>query len=497
MKTAYFDVQFGAAGDMLVASLISAGLDEKRWTEEVRKIALPVSSYQLRISDVMRCSIKCKKLDVLNEAGEQLDLYYGMEIDPNSHHHHFHGHDDVGHEHTHLHTHSHSHTHTHSHVHSHGPGDEHVHEHEHEHEHTHHHHHHDHEHEHPHDNGHTHEHEHSHSHGTRTLKEVISIIDASPIAIEAKQLAERIFRRLAASEGKVHGVPAEDVHFHEVGSVDAIIDIVGFAIGYHMLGIQRSTVSAVPLGKGKVKTEHGLFPAPGPAVVYLLADAGAKTIDSSINFECLTPTGAAILCEIADAWDSQPSFSQVQSAGYGAGTKDPSGWPNVVRVVIGEAPETQSGSGKYDCDTVAVVEANLDDFSPQALSYAIDRLFEAGAFDVTVIAAVMKKGRSGHVLTVLCAPSDRLKIQETIIAETSSIGTRWHLAQRVITKRDWKQVKLAKGTVRVKIAMDKDGAPVNVQPEFDDCAAYAQEHGLPVKEVLTQALVAFRQQHGS
>lgn len=496
MKTAYFDVQFGAAGDMLVASLISAGLDEKRWLAEVRKIALPATSYQIRVSDVMRCTISCKKLDVLDDAGEQLDIYYGL--DPESHHHHFHSHNEVGHENTNSHTHSHSHTHTHSHVHSHDAADEHVHEHE--HEHSHHHHHHEPEpHEHSHDNGHTHESEagHEHSHGTRTLTEVLSIIDASPIAEPAKQLAERIFRRLAACEGKVHGVPAQDVHFHEVGSVDAIIDIVGFAIGYQMLGIQRSTVSALPIGKGKVKTEHGLFPAPGPATIYLLADAGAKTIDSSINFECLTPTGAAILCEIADAWDRQPSFSQVQAVGYGAGSKNPSGWPNVVRVVIGEAAETPSGTIRYDCDTIAVVEANLDDFSPQSLSYAIDRLFEAGALDVTVIAAVMKKGRSGHVLTVLCTPADRLKIQETIIAETSSIGTRWHLAERLIAKRDWKQVKLEQGTVRVKIATDRDGKIVNAQPEFDDCAAYAQEHGLPVKEVLTQALVAFRQQHGS
>jgi uncharacterized protein (TIGR00299 family) protein len=459
MKIAYFDCQFGAAGDMLNAALLAAGVDQAAWMNAVEKIALPKNQFTVKVSDVMRCAIACKKLDVFNPEG--------VLFDQESEHEHAHAH---SHEHSHSHEHGHSHEHEHSaeHAHSHKQG---AHDHDHEHSHAH--------------NG-----EHQH----RNLPDVLAIIDKSPIDPAAKKLASRIFERLARAESRVHGVSPDEVHFHEVGAVDAIVDIVGFSIGYGLLGIEKSFASAVAIGSGKVKSQHGLFPAPGPATLYLLEDAGARIAPSRIDFECLTPTGAAILCEVVSEWGAQPAMSKLLGTGYGAGTKDPAGWPNVCRVVIAE----QSGKGteekpRFASDTVCVLEANIDDSNPQILAFATEQLFAAGALDVSIVPTMMKKGRSGHLFTVVCQADSRSAMESIILEQTSTIGVRWYHANRTIARREMKAIRLDDGTtIRLKIAMDNEGKTINIQPEYDDCAAYAAQHNVPLKDVMELALSRFR-----
>ena len=186
-------------------------------------------------------------------------------------------------------------------------------------------------------------------------------------------------------------------------------------------------------------------------------------------------------------------MDRIVSSGYGAGSKDCHDWPNVSRVVIGESSASLS-SRKFDCETVTVVEANLDDFSPQSLAYAVERLFEAGALDACVLPAVMKKGRSGHMLSIVCRPDDSSRMQELILAETSTIGVRAHNCQRLVARREWKEVQLTGGTVRIKAARDLSGHLVNAQPEYEDCADYATRHGVPLKDVIMEAMAEFAKQ---
>ena len=429
MKVAYFDCGFGASGDMLIGALVAAGLSVEDWLRELEKLDLPKGSYQIKISDVMRCALSAKKVDVI------------------------------------------------SHEHEHSQGEAHSHEHEHSH-------------------GEAHSHEHTHDfsssvsdnhqdHG-RNLSDIVSIIDRSCITSGAKDLATAIFNRLAVAEAKVHGTTIDQIHFHEVGAIDAIVDIVGFAIGYDMLGIQESIVSPIPVGSGRIKSAHGLYPVPGPAVVNLLADSGIAVAASPFTHECLTPTGAAILCTVAKSSGPMPSM-RINSAGYGAGTFDPKGFPNVSRVVIGDALEEQKS--QYSSEYVSVIETNLDDLSPQLISYAMERLFIAGALDVSVSPIVMKKSRSGHLLSVVCRFQDRVAMQELILEHTTSLGVRSYTCERLVTEREWKHVKIGNGReVRVKLARDKGGKVTNAQPEYEDCAAYATEFGIPLKDVIATAI---------
>jgi pyridinium-3,5-bisthiocarboxylic acid mononucleotide nickel chelatase len=466
MKIAYFDCQYGAAGDMLNAALLAAGADEGVWRTALASLGLP--KVQLKLNQVNRCNLMAMKLDVLNEDGVAYDelndlnsVRAGLAPPASEHHHehHEHHHDEHGHHH-----------------------------HEHHHHHVHH-----------HQEHHHHDHEHSHEHGDhdhRHLPDILHLIEHAQLTPGAKSLASRIFTRLAEAEARVHGMSPHDVVFHEVGAVDSIVDIVGFAIAYDSLGIEKSYGSSVAIGSGTVKSQHGIFPVPGPATMYLLEAARVPIAASTISFECLTPTGAAILCEVVSEWGRQPAMQAASAIGYGAGTKNPPKHPNVVRVIIGEASDTASGaqpSDRFTSETLAVVEANLDDFNPQALAFAVDRLFAAGALDVTVAPVLMKKGRAGQVLTVLCKPADRVRIQERILEETSSIGVRWYAAERLIAQREWQEVELSPGSkVRLKIARDNRGQVVNVQPEFDDCVRYAEQHHVPVKEVLIDAMAKFK-----
>ncbi|HEY9715978.1 MAG TPA: nickel pincer cofactor biosynthesis protein LarC [Trichormus sp.] len=472
MKLAYFDCAFGAAGDMLLGALVGAGLPVEQWLAELAKIDLPQGSFAVEISDVVRCTIASKKVDVHCLPSHSHTHHHSHESDEHaahtsesattvgSHSHSVSRTHSASHSHTHSHASSHSHTHEHSHesVHEHGDESERSHEHEHE----------------------------------RNLPEILQIIANSKISAAAKSLASKIFTRLGQSEAAVHGLPMDQVHFHEVGAIDAIIDIVGFAIAYDLLGIERSVVSALPVGSGLVKTRHGLFPVPGPAVINLMSESAAPVAASSFTHECLTPTGAAILTTIASSFSSMPSM-EIKSSGYGAGTFNPEGFPNVCRVILGQpAPQSlfQSGAeSNFESEVIAVLEANLDDISPQLLSFAMERLFAKGALDVSVTPVVMKKSRSGHMLSVVCRPEDRIVLEELILTQTSSLGVRSYLCERLVAQREWQEVTIGNGrSVRVKLARDRQGKLVNAQPEYEDCAAYATEYGVPLKDVLSAAL---------
>jgi uncharacterized protein (TIGR00299 family) protein len=294
MKIAYFDCQFGVAGDMLLGAMIDAGLDKQSWLKEVAKIALPHSSYEIAINQVQRCTIAAKKVDVITATakehinGNLIVTEQARQVVTVADH----GHNDKDHLH---------HT-------DHKDATETV-----------------------------HGHHHDVCVPATAMTDVQKVIQASTISSTAKDLALRIISRLGRSEALVHGMSSEAIYFHEVGAVDAIIDITGFAIAYDLLGIERSYVSAVPLGSGHVQTASGLFPVPAPAVVYLLAEIKAPTLPSEINYECVTPTGAAILAELCQHWGVMPTFEAVHSIGYGAGTKNTKKWPNVCRVMLGTA----------------------------------------------------------------------------------------------------------------------------------------------------------------
>jgi uncharacterized protein (TIGR00299 family) protein len=450
MNTAFFDCPFGAAGDMLLGALIDAGLNVEQWKAELEKIDLPEGSFSVRAEKLLRCGVHSTKLHVF------------LSADAAHEHDHKHG---LSHEH-------HSHSHEHSHGHAHGDHD----------------HHHDHEHE--------HSHEHHHSHPHRGLSDILKIIEASSIKPAAKKLAAEIFTRLGIAEAKVHGVTPDDVHFHEVGAIDAIVDIVGFAIAYDLMGIEKSIVSALPVGGGTIHSMHGEFPVPGPATLELIREARAPIAQTSLDFECLTPTGAAILTTVAERFGSQPEMSVVDAIGYGAGSLNPAGHPNVCRIVIGQsAPkrgsEKNAPSARFRSEMVAVVECNFDDLSPQVISYASEKLLEEGALDVYVTPCTMKKGRSGHLLTVICRLEDERKVKEILLAETSTLGVRSSVMERLIAERELKKIDLQEDSsapqVRVKIGKDLEGKVINVQPEFEDCADYARATGKPLKEVISSA----------
>ncbi len=469
MHTAFFDCPFGAAGDMLLGAMIDAGLNVEHWKKELAKIDLPEGSFSVRPEKLLRCGVHSTKLHVFLKAEDAHE------------HDHKHGLSHEHHEHSHTHDHSHDHEH-HDHGHSHEHGHSHDQEHSHDHDHSH---------------GHGHHNNHDSDHPHRGLSEILRIIEHSAIKPGAKKLAAEIFTRLGVAEAKVHGVTPDDVHFHEVGAVDAIVDIVGFAIAYDLMGVEKSIVSALPVGGGTVSSMHGEFPVPGPATLELLKEARAPLAQTSIDYECLTPTGAAILTTIAERFGSQPDMSAIDAIGYGAGSLNPTGHPNVCRVVIGQSmpkkgSEKNAPSSRYRSELVAVVECNFDDLSPQVISYTSEKLLAEGALDVFVTPCTMKKGRSGHQLSVICRMADELRVKEILLAETSTLGVRSNVTERLIAEREIKNVVIGANqknaqSVRVKVGKDLDGKVINVQPEFEDCASYARATGTPLKEVLGAA----------
>jgi uncharacterized protein (TIGR00299 family) protein len=293
-----------------------------------------------------------------------------------------------------------------------------------------------------------------------------------------------VFQTLAIAEGAVHGVDPQKVHFHEVGAVDAIVDIVGTCLGLDWLGIDRLYCSALPTGGGTVKAAHGQLPVPVPAVLELWKQRQVPLYDNGIQRELVTPTGAAIAVTLAHSFGPPPSM-QLQQVGCGAGTIELP-LPNVLRLWVGESPESLD-SLESDLEPLMVLETQLDDLNPQAIGYLFDQLFAAGAVDVFTQAIGMKKSRPGILLTILCPPPVVAACETIVFQETSTLGIRRCRQQRTILPRELQGVETPYGPVRVKVAWHQ-GAIVNAQPEYEDCARLARQHQIPWRQVQQSAL---------
>jgi uncharacterized protein (TIGR00299 family) protein len=315
----------------------------------------------------------------------------------------------------------------------------------------------------------------------RSLSTILEILHNSQLAPQVRERAAAIFQKLGEAEARVHDVPLEKIHFHEVGAVDAIVDIVGTCIGFSTLGIEKFACSALNVGGGVAKMAHGVLPVPAPATANLLQ--GKPTYSNGVPRELVTPTGAAIVATLCDWFGPQPAMS-VSAIGYGAGTADLEGQPNVLRIMIGEA--AQKGVAGFD-EEIAVIEANLDDMNPQIYGYFLEKALAAGALDVYTTPVQMKKNRPGTLLTVLCKPQDTNTLMSLIFAETTTFGARTYRAQRRTLPRESVTVTTSFGDVRMKVSR-VNGRILHVAPEYDDCRKLAVEKNVPLQRVISEAL---------
>ena len=316
----------------------------------------------------------------------------------------------------------------------------------------------------------------------RSWVDVRALLDAAPLDAAVRALAHRVFERLAAAEGEVHGTSADDVHFHEVGAHDAIGDVVGVCAGFAWLGA-RVVVGPLSLGGGTARSAHGELPVPGPAVLRLLAGAGAPASGGPVDVELCTPTGAALLTTLADAYGPMPAMT-VEGVGTGAGSRVLAGRHGALRLVAG-----RSVDGGPDRSEAVVLETNVDDLDPRVWPHVLTRLLSAGASDAWLTPILMKKGRPAHTLHVLCRPDRRAALERVVLTETTAIGLRSVVVGKTALSRREASVDVGGQPVRVKLAL-LDGGVVNAQPEHDDCAAAAAALGLPLKTVLARASAA-------
>ena len=327
----------------------------------------------------------------------------------------------------------------------------------------------------------------------RHLAEIETLIKGSGLSESVQAKARAIFHRLAEAEGKLHGKPPSEVHFHEVGAVDAIVDIVGASIGLELAGIGELFSSPLNVGGGRVEAAHGTLPVPAPATAELLK--GVPVYSSGVEGELVTPTGAAIVSTLAKTFGPMPAM-KVEQIGYGAGAMDFHGHPNVARLFIGEAADAETAhTGLPGDELVSVIEANLDDMSPQLYGYLVERALAKGALDVTCTAVQMKKGRPGIQVTVLSEPDKGDELAGLLFDETTTIGLRIYEARRKVLERESAEVETPYGRVRMKVAK-RNGRVLNVAPEYDDCQRVAREKSVPLKEVMLAAQSAYRQKIG-
>ena len=326
--------------------------------------------------------------------------------------------------------------------------------------------------------GHHHHHEHHH----RGLSDILAMIDAAALPGRAAERAKAVFHRLADAEAKVHGIDVEEVHFHEVGAVDSIVDVVAACVAMELLGIDRVLCSPIPTGSGTVKCAHGELPVPAPATAELLV--GSPTTPGPNAGEATTPTAAALLTTLAESFGPLPAM-KTSAVGWGAGTREGDRMPNLLRVFVGEA------SPAGDADTAVELSANLDDCTGEVIGATIDRLLLAGCFDAWATPAVMKKSRPAWVLSALCSPADEAEATKIILTETTTFGLRRRLCGRTKLDRRIETVETRYGPVRVKVGL-LDGREVTASPEFEDCRRTAETNHLPVREVLAEAAAAYR-----
>ena len=401
MRVAYFDCPSGAAGDMIMASLIDAGAPVDRLREELAKLRLP--GWELGVREVMRGAFRATKVDVV--------------IDHSAHQVH------------------------------------------------------------------------------RSLGDILIILDASDLPADTKAKARDIFTRLADAEARAHGSTREAVHFHDVGAVDAIVDVVGGVLALSLLGIQAVHCSALPVGGGTVDGPHGKIPIPGPGTAELLR--GFPVVDTGVQAELVTPTGAAILTTLAAGAGRMPAMT-IASVGYGAGTRELPGVPNVLRCFVGETTQAVRGEPRSGGEpsrsvtedggdeTIVQIETTIDDMSPQLYEPLMERLLAGGALDVFLTPVIMKRSRPGVVLTALCAPERVGELSRVLFEESSTIGVRWAERRRARLEREMRPVRTRYGVISCKVSR-LDGRVVTVTPEFAEVTRLAHEQSLPVREVLDQA----------
>ena len=310
----------------------------------------------------------------------------------------------------------------------------------------------------------------------RHLSGILKMIEGASLPDRVKKNASAVFQRLGEAEAAVHQTTIEKVHFHEVGAVDSIADIVGACLGFDLLGISEIYSSPLNLGSGTVKSEHGIMPVPAPATAALVT--GKPVYSRGPAVELTTPTGAAVAVTLAQNFGTMPSM-RISSIGYGAGDHDFAEQPNVLRIFVGEP------SGASEATTVAVIEANIDDSSPQVLGYAVECLLEAGALDATLEPLEMKKGRPGALLRVIATPEQRQAVADIIFRETSTIGVRIYMAERIVQSRRWVEVETPHGKVRVKVSER------SFAPEYEDCRALARATGVALKDIIAEANFAY------
>ena len=462
MRIGYLECFSGISGDMMLGALVDAGVPFTVLSEAAA--ALNVGA-RLEMRKVDRGGIAATKVDVVSEEnpGQVEHTHEHGSHDHHSHDAHTHEH---GHEHTHD-AHDHDHSHEHGHEHSHDPSHDHSHDHTHEH--------------------HSHEAEpehHHHDHAPhRSLSTILAIIGAAPLSDAVKRQSARAFQLLGEAEAAIHSIPIETVHFHEVGAVDTIVDIVCAAAGCEALGVDRWQSTPLNVGSGTVKCQHGTLPVPAPATLSLLGDAPVYAAGPSM--ERVTPTGAAVLRMLNVTYGSLPAM-RVEARGYGAGGRDTPGEPNLLRLLVGEAADQAAGA-----EPIAVIETVIDDSTPQLLAYVSELLLEAGAWDVYRSAVQMKKGRTGVQLTVLSSPDRSPALRELLLRETTSIGLRWRLENKMALDREFAEVETAWGKVRIKIARWPSGTVANASPEYEHCRALARQHGVPLKQVMQEAMRSF------
>jgi hypothetical protein len=328
-------------------------------------------------------------------------------------------------------------------------------------------------------------HHHAHSHAAhRSLSAILEIIRSAPLSEAVKQRSMAAFQMLGEAEAAVHSMPVEEVHFHEVGAVDTIIDIVCSAAGAEALGVERWLASPLNVGSGTVVCQHGTLPVPAPATLALLGSAPVYAAGEPM--ERVTPTGASLLRMLDVQYAKLPPMRIVKT-GYGAGGRETHGQPNLLRLLLGEQETTESAATQ----PIAVIEAVIDDSNPQVIAYVSEKLLEAGAWDVYRAAVQMKKGRTGVQMTVLCRPDLVPALGDLLFRETTTIGLRWRLENKIALAREFVEVETSWGKVHIKIARLPEGKIANAAPEFEDCRKLAAERAVPLKQVMEEAMRAY------
>jgi pyridinium-3,5-bisthiocarboxylic acid mononucleotide nickel chelatase len=447
MKLLYLDCQSGISGDMTLSALIDLGADINYIREHLEK--LPIDPFSLNV----------KQVDKKGIAAKQLELRFDEKVDHTQDHHHHdhsHGHDHHNHSHT-DNGHSHGHHHDHHHTHDHG---------------------------HHHDDHHTHDGHHHHEH--RKASTILEMIEKSELPSRVKERSLSVFQVIAEAEGKIHGMDPKDVHFHEVGAMDSIIDVIGVCLALESLEVEKIIASPVPTGHGKLMMAHGLYPIPAPATAEILK--GVPLADFHVKGELTTPTGAGFLKALAQEYGNIPPH-RIENIGYGAGKKDFE-HPNVLRTILFNVEETEQR------EKITVLECQLDDFTGEALGYLMERLLDRGALDVYFTPVTMKKSRPGNLVTVLATSANSFSLEELLLRETSTFGVRKSEWTRRILARNFHQVETAYGKITVKAGM-LEGETIKIYPEYEDVKKAASQHNVSFVDVYSEVQKAAKEQAGN